>query len=207
MTPESGTPSACWAPLCGWMPGSHDNPKQHCVLALHALPACSHDMTQMSEYPQTSDEQQPDAHGEPSPPQPPPASGGVEPESGGVLPASGGQQAALFWPQLSRQLALHPVGVQQLVLKHSSMPGHVCGHGTSTPQLFMTETWHRPPHAVVSSGGQHVSVLSQYSPPSHAIELSTPQFTVRLQLLTADPHCLPAHVVATGSGMHPQAPL
>src|SRR5580658_8363241 len=130
MTPESGTLSACSLPLRGWMLEVHDNPKQHCVLALHALPAVSHDMTQVSEYPQTSDEQQPDAHGEPSPPQLPPASGDVEPESGGELPASGGQQAALFWPQLSTQLALHPVGVQQLVLKHSSVPGQVSGHGT-----------------------------------------------------------------------------
>jgi hypothetical protein len=39
------------------------------------------------------------------------------------------------------------------------------------------------------------------------IELLTPQLTGRLQLLVACPHCLPAHVVATGSGMQPQTLL
>jgi len=138
----------------------------------------------------------------------PPASGCGDPESiGGGFPASIGQQELFGWPQLSMQAPPQPVAVQQTLFTQTALPGHVCGHGTDCPQLFVAVTWHRPPQAVVLSGLQHVSFARQVAPTSHSVELLTPQLTVRLQLLTADPHCFPAQVVLTGSGMQPQTPL
>jgi hypothetical protein len=158
-----------------------------------------------------SDEQHPDAHEAPVAPHPPPEStGGGLPASDGGLPASGGgagQQELFFWPQLSRQLPPQPLGVQQAPLRQTPLPGHVWGQGTEFPQLSVAVTWHLPPQAVVSSGVQHVSLARQYSPAAHSVELETPQLTARLQLLMADAHCLPVHVVLGVSGMQPQTLL
>ena len=142
-------------------PVPHVSPKQQSFDVLHDAPAVPQDATQVSDWPQRRDEQHPDAQGEPGTPQPPPASGGGLPASGGGLPASGAQQAVLCTPQLSMQFALQPLGVQQAVLTHSWVPGHDCGQRTATPQLLLIETWHRPLHAAVSSGTQHMSLAWQ----------------------------------------------
>jgi hypothetical protein len=63
------------------------------------------------------------------------------------------------------------------------------------------------PAQIELSGMQQVSSGLQKSPEMHWVVLLTPQLTVRLQLLVAEPHCLPAHVVDTGSGMHPHTLL
>jgi hypothetical protein len=179
-------------------------------VVLHEVPCPSQEFTQVNWEPQSC-EQHPVEHEAPAAPHPPPEStGGVLPESGGVLPASGtitGQQELFFWPQLSRQLPPQPLGVQQAPLRQTPLFGHVCGQGTDSPQLSVTVTWHLPPHAVVSSGVQHVSLERQYSPEVHSVEFWTPQLTARLQLLSADAHCLPEHVVLGDSGMQPQTLL
>jgi hypothetical protein len=65
---------------------------------------------------------------------------------------------------------------------------------------------HRPAQ-IELSGVQQLSSGLQKSPGLQLVVLLTPQLTVRLQLLVAEPHCLPVHVVDTGSGMHPHTLL
>jgi hypothetical protein len=56
-------------------------------------------------------------------------------------------------PQLSTQLALHPLGTQQVFVAatHSPPPEHP--HCTVSPQLSTRETPHAPAHG--SLGAQH----------------------------------------------------
>lgn len=109
---------------------------------------------------------------------------------------------------MSTQLPLQALGVQHCALTQTPLFGHVCGHATVWPQLFVTETWHCLPHALALSGVQHWFVAArQTSFDGHAVVPPSPQFTVRPQLFVACPHCCVPHVFAGASGMHPQAPL
>jgi hypothetical protein len=96
--------------------------------------------------------------------------------------------------------------VQQALLKQTSLPEHdVVGQEIVWPQLFVTVTPHALPQAAVLSGVQHVLSLWQTPFPGHAVVLLTPQFTLKLQLFTACPHCWLPQAWVVFSGMHPQA--
>ena len=95
-------------------------------------------------------------------------------------------------------------GVQQLVPAQTCEAGHCAGHPISCPQLFVTLTPpQRPLHAAPLSEQQEPSDLQIAPAAAHAPLF--PHATVCPQLLTAVPQLFPAHVVATGSGVHPHA--
>ena len=99
-------------------------------------------------------------------------------------------------------------GVQHMVPAQTPALGQLAEHWTCWPQLFVPVVLHTPVHAVALSGVQHVpSDLhtsldeAQFTVPPAPHEIDCPQ------LFIAVPHDLPAHVVATGSGTQPHAPV
>jgi hypothetical protein len=78
----------------------------------------------------------------------------------------------------------------------------------AVPQLLVACTRQRLPHAAALFGAQQAPESARHtSPEGHEVEPLTPQLTARWQLFVASPHCLPAHVVETGSGMQPHTLL
>jgi hypothetical protein len=97
------------------------------------------------------------------------------------------------------------LGVQQVSLPRQTWLVGQLAQGTVIPQVTI-EVMHRPAHAELS-GVQQVPASSSQMPEPQLTVLFTPQLTGSLQLLSTWPHCLPAQVVATGSGVQPQTPL
>jgi hypothetical protein len=86
--------------------------------------------------------------------------------------------------------------------------GHVAEQLTLWPQLFFTVVLHFPAQVVaLSSGVQHVVPTHTSDVDEQLTVPALPQGTCCPQLLVAEPHVLPAHVVDTGSGTQPHAPL
>jgi hypothetical protein len=76
------------------------------------------------------------------------------------------------------------------------------------PQRFITVVAQCPAHAAASSGVQQVpSGMQTSAPDAHDVSPPAPHAMVCPQLLVAVPHVFPAHVVDSGSGVHPQAPF
>jgi hypothetical protein len=136
-----------------------------------------------------------------------------EPASLQVRPPSQPPQLT-GWPQLS---VLDPqrfwhhvdggVGEQHAPELHTPPSAHVVGHCTFCAQLFVTVPPHLLPQAVALSGVQHVSFDRHTSAlPAHVDEPLAPQATDCPQLFVAEPQFFPVHVLAAGSGTHPQAP-
>jgi len=100
------------------------------------------------------------------------------------------------------------VGLQHELPDVQTPPsGHVAGHATDCPQLFITLTLHLPEHAPALSGVQHVSSVRQKSPLfAHEGVPFAPQPTDSPQLFVFVPQFLPAQVVVTGSGTQPSPP-
>jgi hypothetical protein len=116
-----------------------------------------------------------------------------------------GQHALLFWPQLSTHGPEQLLGVQQVSLLRQTWLVAQLAQETMVPQVTM-KVLHLPRQAELS-GVQQVPASSSQMPELQLTVLFTPQLTGRWQLLSTSPHCLPAHVVATGSGTQPQTLL
>jgi hypothetical protein len=98
-----------------------------------------------------------------------------------------------------------PLGVQQVSLPRQTWFVVQLAQGTMVPQVTMA-VLHLPRQAELS-GVQQVPASSSQMPELQLTVLLAPQLTGSLQLLTTWPHCLPAQVVATGSGVQPQTLL
>jgi hypothetical protein len=91
---------------------------------------------------------------------------------------------------------------------HTPALGHVAEQLTLCAQLFFTVVLQCPAHAVVlSSGVQHALPTHTSDADGQLTVPPLPQGTCWPQLLVAEPHVLPAHVVDTGAGTQPHAPL
>jgi hypothetical protein len=75
------------------------------------------------------------------------------------------------------------------------------------PQEFVALVAHLPAQAPALSGVQHVPSDWQTSPaPAHPPVPFAPHATTWPQLFVATPQLFPVHVIAAGSGLHPQLP-
>ena len=98
-------------------------------------------------------------------------------------------------------------GVQHVATSQAWPAAHEAGQLIVCPQLLTAVVLHFPEQAAALFGAQQVSLLKQTSPAvEQEEEPPPPQKTVWPQLFTFDPHCIPAHVVDTGSGVQPHAP-
>jgi hypothetical protein len=99
-------------------------------------------------------------------------------------------------------------GVQHVLFAwHTPALGHVAGHCTGCPQLFVPVVLQMPLHAVELSGVQQLLLTHTSDPDEQLAVPPAPQLTLCPQLFIAVPHVLPMHVVVTGSGTHPHEPL
>ena len=135
---------------------------------------------------------------------PPQVSGGVH-VSGQVID----------WPQLfvagphaRPAQAVVLSGVQHVPFdRHTPAFGHVLEQVTDWPQLSVVVVLHRPAQAVVSSGVQQVVPVQMSLDELQLTVPPLPHGTIWPQLFMTAPQVAPLHVVATGSGTQPQAPL
>jgi hypothetical protein len=72
---------------------------------------------------------------------------------------------------------------------------------------LVTVVLHLPAHAAPLSGVQHTLPVHTSDAEAQFVVPPAPHDTVCPQLFVAVPHDLPAHVVDTGSGTQPHAPL
>jgi hypothetical protein len=99
-------------------------------------------------------------------------------------------------------------GAQHVLLaRHTPAFGQVAEHITVWPQLFVAIVLHLPAQAVALSGVQHVVPTHTSFDDAQLTVPPLPHETACPQLFVAVPHVLPWHVVVTGSGTQPHAPL
>jgi hypothetical protein len=98
-------------------------------------------------------------------------------------------------------------GQQVWFARQTPALGHVAEHITVCPHLFVTVALHLPAQTVSLSGVQQLLLTQTSLDDAQLTVPAVPQDTDCPQLFVAVPHVWPWHVIDTGSGTQPHAPL